>query len=291
MKHVCEVCNKGFAYEYLLEKHKKRKIPCKPENNANDNLRCEYCNHVSSTTFRLQTHKKICKMQDDNVRKLEMKLCKMVVLDPNSKTCRFCARSFFNLNNLHRHDKVCKEKETYRLSLLKENKATSTAGIPSSTTIQNITVNINNSIDWNDSMGMREILVQLLPPEKVIRLTRNGDVANSLGNIARVFYSHTDSVICTNLRSNILKCRENGIIVSKNADFVSSQNIEPMIHRVQETDELGLKIPNIDEYNRLDRLTRIPYSDLTKEQKILLRNVLDEQKAATYDAFRNRLMC
>jgi hypothetical protein len=242
--------------------------------------KCQYCNKHITRISRLRSHEDGCKFRCDDVRKLEIDLRKNVVIDPSSRKCRFCDRTLSDIKSLRRHHKICKHREQYRMSLLEECRPVTT------TTINNITV--NTFIDWNDLRGMRELLEQLLSPEQIQRMTRSGDVAISLGNIARVYYSHTDSVVCTNLRSNTLKCRENGIVVSHNADYVNSYNIEPMIHRVQDTDELGHKIPNIDEYNKLDQLTRTPVPKLTKEQKMFLKSVMEEQKNATYDAFRNR---
>ena len=305
----CDTCKKGFEYNYLLRNHLLRKIPCKPpvtcvqSKNTREPLKqqseplkqqseplkqqsskCRYCHKYISRAGRLQNHERLCKLKEDAVRKLEIRLNKKVSLDPESRRCRFCDITLFNVNSLRRHDALCKHKEQYRLVLLSEFP-------PIPVTIQNITFNttINNTIDWNDSKSMRELLERLLTPEQIQRMTRTGDVAISLGNIARVYYSHTDSVVCTNLRSNMMRCRENGTIVSHNADYVSYHNIEPIIHRVQDTDELGHKIPNIDDYNMLDQLTRVPVPDLTKNQKIFLKSVMDEQKNASYDAFRNRV--
>lgn len=286
----CDTCKKGFSYTYLLLKHLERKTPCKltapviknRETTSLKHGKCQYCHKHISRPGRLRSHEQVCKLKDDKVRRLEIQLNKNVCLDPDSKKCRFCDTTLYNVNSLRRHDKICKYKDQYMMNLAEECRPMSV----------NITVNnttINNTIDWNDLRGMRELLEQLLTPEQIQNMTRTGDVAISLGNIARVYYSHTDSVVCTNLRSNIMRCRENGTVVSHNADYVSSCNIEPMIHRVQDTDDMGHKIPNIDEYHMLDRLTRVSHMSLSKEQKIFLKNVMDEQKNATYDAFRNRL--
>lgn len=124
---TCDTCKKTFKYNYLLIQHLERKIPCSsPMNNSNDELPilgnhvCQYCMKNLSCTKRLTSHIKICRMKDDPVRNLEIKLCKNVTLDPESKTCRFCHTELSRITILHKHDARCKKKEQYKQNLMKE---------------------------------------------------------------------------------------------------------------------------------------------------------------------------
>lgn len=211
----------------------------------------------------LKYHYKRCKMKDDDVRRLENQLNKDVTIDPYASVCRFCNKNYFNRGNLRRHDVVCKSKREYKNALLKENDATTT-------------------IDWNDRRGMMELLERIVPLNSIKHYTRTGNVAVSLGDIARKYYEHNDSVRCTNLKSNTVRCRENGRFISRDADYVNTHNIEPIIHRVQDASDGGVMVPNIDEYNRLDKITRKDANALTRDDRVFLRKVLDEQKRATH---------
>ena len=243
-------------------------------NMKTSNDKCRFCHKYISRQRRLHKHESNCKLSEDKVRMLEMFLCKNVELYPESRRCRFCDKTFFDIKNLHRHDKTCKNKEQYNATLLKECR---------------MKENVMNT-DWNDLKGMYKLMDYIMTPEQIQDMTKTGDVAVSLSNIARTYYSYTCSVICTNVRSNTVQCKENGTFVCHNVEYVSLHNIEPMIHKVQDTKVIGYNILNIDEYNRLDQITRIPSLELTKEQKVLLKRVMDEQKNAAYDAFKNRCL-
>lgn len=137
-------------------------------------------------------------------------------------------------------------------------------------------------MDWNDRKAMVELLEQIIPLDSIKYYTRSGDVAVSLGDIARKYYEHNDSVQCTNLKTNTVKCRENGKFISRDADYVNTHNIEPMIHRVQDANEDGVLVPNINDYDRLDNLTSKVADALTRDERAFFRKVLDEQKRATH---------
>ena len=90
----------------------KKKFKCieiPPEN------KCEYCHKVFSSQNYLELHK--CKLKDDQIRILEMKLKINVNIEP--KKCRYCFKTFARTNAANVHMKTCKRKETYLDSLEK----------------------------------------------------------------------------------------------------------------------------------------------------------------------------
>ena len=300
----CDICGKTFNYNCQLMRHLEKKFPCQQRNvtttptQEENDKQCMYCQKILSTPYTLIRHEKTCKMKEDDVRQLENQLEKDVSLEPDTNVCRFCNKNFFNRRNLKRHDGVCKSKKEYKNALMEEidartttinnttnnttnNNTTNNNTTNNNTTNNNTTINIfNNTMDWNDTRAMVELLEQIIPLESIKYYTRTGDVAVSLGDIARKYYEHNDSVQCTNLKTNTVKCRENGKFISRDADYVNTQNIEPMIHRVQDATYDGVLVPNIDDYDKLDRLTR--QDKLTKEERSFLRKVLDEQKRAMH---------
>lgn len=296
----CDICRKEFRYNYLLIRHLERKVPCQPpldENieNTKKKHECEFCMKKLSTAQRLGTHEDVCRGKRDIVRQLEMQLCRDVVIDPESNACRFCKKEFCNKKSLNRHDSVCKSKNEYKQVLMEEmeakgltinnttnnnNSHNTTNNTTNNTTINNVI--FNNTMDWNDREAMMELLEQIIPLDSIKHYTRTGDVAVSLGDIARKYYEHTDSVRCTNLKTNTVKCRENGKFITRDADYVNAHNIETMIHRVQDASDEGVLVPNIDEYGRLDGLIRQDIGALSRDERGFLKKVFDEQKRASH---------
>ena len=307
----CDVCGKEFEYSYLLIRHLERKIPCHPpiqikkqENKepVRPKYECKYCMKTLSSAQRFRIHKDVCNMMKDSVRQLEIQLCRDVVIEPESKTCRFCEKDFYNRRNMKRHDSVCKSKNEYRQMLMEEMEAkgltinnttnnNNSHNTTNNTTNNNTTNNnntminnviFNNTMDWNDREAMMELLEQIIPLDSIKHYTRTGDVAVSLGDIARKYYEHTDSVRCTNLKTNTVRCRENGKFITRDADYVNAHNIETMIHRVQDASDEGVLVPNIDEYGRLDGLIRQDIGALSRDERGFLKKVFDEQKRASH---------
>jgi hypothetical protein len=94
--------------------------------------KCQYCQKIISRQCRLQRHEDKCRLKNDPIRLIELKLQKDVTL-PNDNSCRFCLKSFYNICSLHRHDSTCNAKKVYHESLLKEQQ-----DIPSSEVSTNI---------------------------------------------------------------------------------------------------------------------------------------------------------
>ena len=174
----CKNCCKEFKYQWCLDRHLRRKIPCKenvsndsskpendssklendlskpendspkPENDSskskNDSLICKYCCDGFSRTDYLKSHIKICKEKEDVVRCLEINLNINMKKTSYKHECRFCNKNYTQNSNLTRHIKTCKAKQEYRESLeakLKEK----TKHQPST-----VTNNINNNQTTNN---------------------------------------------------------------------------------------------------------------------------------------------
>jgi len=291
----CDVCEKGFKYNYLLLKHLERKIPCQRPRNKNcnrsyegeskvsekyhscidstsnckdgiskskysvpissgctrkhkANFKCEYCHVLLYRPCKLKSHMEICKMKDDEVRKLEMELNKEVILDPRSNMCRFCNKEYLNVRNLHRHDKICKAKEEYKEELLKE---LNTHKQPSATTTNNnnITINIDNHIDNshninNNSMNImnydhdyEHITIDNIIKCLKISKEKREDAIASLGRFIRESDKNDRSVIVSNLRCKNVKAYEDGQYVTKDARTVIANRGQEAAYRLDSAKE------------------------------------------------------
>ena len=70
-KHKCDKCEKVFATDQGIERHKDRKVPCGIQDIKIDQLnnpnRCIHCNMILSKKEHLTRHLKICKIKDIQV--------------------------------------------------------------------------------------------------------------------------------------------------------------------------------------------------------------------------------
>lgn len=177
----CRDCGKVFKYISKLKEHRKRKTPCKltpnpsenvmdssenvmnssenvidPSNNVMNpsllqNNQCIYCQNIFKRNDTMQKHKKKCKLKDDYIRNIEIKLGKEVKLK-NDLECRFCFKLFGRNDNLNRHYKTCKQKEIYKERLEKE-----LNGNNGNRKNQCITYNITNNINTDNSINNKLI--------------------------------------------------------------------------------------------------------------------------------------
>ena len=285
----CDVCEKGFKYNYLLLKHLERKIPCQrlrnknynrsyegsteiplgehsktiekhnetpdehvttpdkheyfPSKHTKGNFKCEYCHLTCSRGDKLKEHKNRCKMKDDEVRKLEMQLCKEVVLDPKSNKCRFCDISFGRIWSLHRHDKTCNRKEEYKERLLKELN-THQSSSATTTNNNNITINIDNSNNINNTMNImnydhdyEHITIENIIKCLKISKEKREDAIASLGRFIRESDKNDGSVIVSNLRCKNVKAFEDGQYVTKDARTVIANRGQEAAYRLDSAKE------------------------------------------------------
>jgi hypothetical protein len=119
--------------------------------------KCQFCLNVYARKYNLKIHQQICKYRDDPVRLLEIE--KGINFDSFSKTeCRFCNHNFFNVSNLHRHLKVCEDRERYHQQLKEtvQNNGTlvNVNGNNVNGTMNNVTGTLNNgTINNNNNHG------------------------------------------------------------------------------------------------------------------------------------------
>ena len=162
----CHRCHKKFDWQYLLDKHLARKFPCKnrkdenssdkdenssdkdenssdkDENSSdkveNSSIKCRFCCKLYSSEKYKNIHEETCKLKDDHVRCLEMKLnIDFEAVSPQH--CRFC-NTTFSKANIARHLIRCKAKQDYKEKLEKQIEYSK----PVATTTNNITNNIDD---------------------------------------------------------------------------------------------------------------------------------------------------
>jgi len=167
----CKNCCKEFKYQWCLQRHLDRKMPCRkyvpnnpvpipnnpvhiqknqihipnsPVSIPKNPTSCRYCLQEFSTKTNHNKHVKICKEKDDAVRSLEIQL-DISYNKPEINICRFCKKSFPHKTNHTRHIKTCKAKQEYRETLeakLKENQ-TKQQHITNNTINNNILLNVS----------------------------------------------------------------------------------------------------------------------------------------------------
>ena len=158
----CKNCCKEFKYQWCLDRHLRRKTPCKkyipkdpiyipkdpidntmdPIDNTMDPLECVYCFRINSTKSNFNKHSKICHEKDDYVRNLEMQLDTLPTKQIHDKECRFCHREFSKKGHCTRHIKTCKAKQAYREKLETQLEAKLKKSAKQPQTINNTTNNI-----------------------------------------------------------------------------------------------------------------------------------------------------
>jgi hypothetical protein len=111
-------------------------------------IMCEYCLHTFCNTGNKNKHMFSCKFKEDPVRLLEMELDIIPELPESRTECRFCNVVFSRTDVLQKHITKCKERESYKKSLLKE-KERGKVVITNNTNCNNTT--INNTINNNNN--------------------------------------------------------------------------------------------------------------------------------------------
>ena len=180
----CKRCCKEFKYQWCLQRHLDRKMPCKEKvsnesineanksNNVtkvadessdvavesskvatessdikiNSNIKCKFCNKSFGRKVELKKHENsVCKEKNDHVRRLELMLNIQYPNNIKHTQCRFCNKIYSEKCGLTKHLKKCQEKQNYAETLEAKLKENQTKQ-------QHITNNtINNNILLNVS--------------------------------------------------------------------------------------------------------------------------------------------
>ena len=113
--YECSRCHKEFQFLSKLKEHNNRKTLCPLQEKVHQ---CHFCLKKMKSERNLETHLQKCKWENDPIRILENKL--KIVIEPlyETKTCRFCNKSFSINHETIRHMKQCKEKEKYEQMLI-----------------------------------------------------------------------------------------------------------------------------------------------------------------------------
>lgn len=87
-----------------------------PKRDERDEIACKWCTKVVSKKSIVR-HMTTCKLRDDNIRKLELKMnIEYQPLDKN--VCRFCNKTFQKANDLSSHFTDCDNRKMYYDELL-----------------------------------------------------------------------------------------------------------------------------------------------------------------------------
>jgi hypothetical protein len=126
---ICKICEKSFKTIWHLDRHLKRKIPCKqapqnstqaPQNSTQapqNSTNCYYCNKTFSRKDVKKRHEGTCKERYDIVRNMEIQLDIMYPENVLKNECRFCNHKSKSIYTLPKHIQKCKAKQEYRKSL------------------------------------------------------------------------------------------------------------------------------------------------------------------------------
>lgn len=223
-------------------------------------------------------------MKDDHVRNLEIKLCKDVTLDPDSKTCRFCDKEFSRITILHNHNRTCKKKEIYRQQLLKEDDELSNKGITINqystfnntvnNTLNNNTLNIMNYDHDYAHVSINDII-------KCLRISKEKreDAIQSLGRFIRNSDQNDKSLIVTNLRGKSVKAYEDGKYVTKDAKHAISNRGQEAAYRLDSAkDEAG------EEHHPLWH--KKDFGSIESSLSVVVDDIADKDSNRAYEAVK-----
>jgi hypothetical protein len=237
-----------------------------------------------------------CKMRHDEVRKLEIDLKKKVVLDPNSKTCRFCHKDFSVLHSLHKHDKICRKKIEYRETLVKSKESRQkisstrnyTINITNNTSnnvtnntlnnVNNITNNTLNNVNniMNYDHGYEHVSIDDIIKCLKISKEKREDAIASLSRFIRHNDKNDRSIIVSNLRGKTVKAFEDGQYVTKDARHAISHRGQEVAFRLDSAkDEAG------EEHHPLWR--NKDFGDIESTLSMATHNTTDKEVNKMYE--------
>ena len=270
--YSCSICCKDFKTNWQLQRHLRKKIPCKiskppvaanePPVTANEppvaaneppvtveKYWCKYCETVFKRNQNLQNHFNICKEKKDDVRCLEIRLdINYYPKNKNKYECRFCHSNSTTSSHLNRHLTTCKAKQEYREHLKKLIKK------ETATTINNITNNItnnNNTINNNTQINNLNIVVNPIGKEnldyittKTIKKLRDTYTSNDVfvAKMIELIHANEDhpenqNIKYTNLRSNTAKVKYKDTFEFMNVDTAVNEMVKNFADSIAFNDE------------------------------------------------------
>ena len=248
MVFCCSNCCKEFKTNWQLQRHLRKKIPCKKhqgggaensssgaensssgaENSssgAENSLNCcTYCNKALKRNRNLLNHMSVCAAKDDAVRCLEIQLNIPYPKHTNNKMCRFCDYNSTSTSNVSRHMHSCKAKQIYKVKLEAQiqNKVRMHASTVNTNCYNNNIIN-NNTIVVNP-LGQEDISYITCEVIKGILKEVTSDdefMAKTLAHIhAHEDHPENHNILYSNLRSNAALVKYRDKFEYKNIDIV-----------------------------------------------------------------------
>jgi hypothetical protein len=267
--YTCRFCKKELCSIQTLHKHdaiceakQEYKELLMKEMKINAKYKCEYCHLTCSRGDKLKEHKNICKMKDDELRQLEMQLCKEVVLEPKCSKCRFCNIEFGRVWSLHRHDKICKAKQEYKEGLLKEINKKEVKVCNWDRSYEHISdEDVLSTCVGNKTMNDMPIMI-----EKFFRMAHEGD----------------KSIRVTNMKSNEAKTMYDDNYITADIRQVTQHKFMQAICRYKDVSEKGEHKEFIDMFN---------FENIDMDQRLrrCMRMCKTAIKRVFYDETRKRI--
>ena len=184
----CKICCKEFKYQWCLDRHLRRKIPCKEKNEnhtqhpvdlslcpvdltpciidpvdltsipvdlTSAKIVCKFCNKHFTRKDNKKTHEGSCKDRYDIVRTMEIQLGIEYPSCISKNECRFCHHESKTIYLVPKHIQKCKAKQEYRELLEAKLKEKTKQQQPVNQTInnQNNTINLNISAETLRKFG------------------------------------------------------------------------------------------------------------------------------------------
>ena len=234
----CTRCEHPFSSAWQLKRHLRRKNPCveiekEPEPQTDEIIKCKFCCYPFTRKDNKKTHEDGCRMKDDYVRQLELRLD--IDFEYNPLVCRFCDNEYKDRSGMYRHGPKCKAKEKYKKSLesrLKEKEV-----------VQNVTNNYNNVNLYCDLRSFSQSNMEYFDdhPEVIARIIRQHQRPDQHLSIPRKYIQmkhmnmdlpENHNVRVTNPRSGVVHVYENNEWQEQNSQIFAKRIIKTALEQV-----------------------------------------------------------